>query len=163
MGAFTRGSGLDDSVLSLLQTRCLKHRRNAVKVLIRIVLTSLIAMAILCLPMRAQDAGGRIVGNVTDPTGAGIAGARVTVTNVASQVKYEKVSDQDGYFQVLALPIGTYATRFCRSINLYASMQDSKLAPRRNPSKFAIRPTWWKLSIQRWGLRSRVARLRTCR
>src|SRR5580704_4377899 len=94
--------------LSLVQTAALKTRRNAVRVLVRFVLTSLIAMAGLSLPMRAQDAGGRIIGNVTDPAGAGIAGARVTVTNVASQVKVEKVSGEDGYFQVLALPIGTY-------------------------------------------------------
>ena len=78
------------------------------KVLSQIVLVSLVAIASLCLPLRAQDAGGRIVGTVTDPTGAGVAGAKVTVTNVASQVKYEKFSDQDGYFQVLAVPIGTY-------------------------------------------------------
>jgi hypothetical protein len=79
-----------------------------VRVLIRFVLASLIVVAGLYLPMRAQDAGGRIIGNVTDPAGAGIAGARVTVTNVASQVKVEKASGEDGYFQVLALPIGTY-------------------------------------------------------
>src|ERR1700676_3289204 len=50
--------------LSLVQTAALKTRRNAVKVLVRFVLTSLIAMVGLYLPMRAQDAGGRIIGNV---------------------------------------------------------------------------------------------------
>jgi len=57
----------------------------------------------------AQNAAGRIVGNVTDPSGASVSGAAVTVTNVATQVSQQTVSDKDGYFQVLAVPIGTYA------------------------------------------------------
>ncbi len=72
---------------ALVQTAALKTRRDEVKALVRIVLTLLVAMASLCSAMRAQDAGGRIIGTVTDPAGAGVAGAKVTVTNVASQVK----------------------------------------------------------------------------
>ena len=34
----------------------------------------------------AQEAEGRIVGNVTDQTGAAVMGARVTVTNVGTQI-----------------------------------------------------------------------------
>ena len=84
------------------------------KVLNQIVL-ALVAMASLCLPVGAQDAGGRIVGTVTDPTGAGVAGAKVTVSNVASQVKYEKFSDQDGYFQVCVLALFLLPNSFLSS------------------------------------------------
>ena len=57
----------------------------------------------------AQNAAGRIVGNVTDPSGASVAGATVTVTNVATQNSKQLVTDKDGYYQVLSLPIGTYS------------------------------------------------------
>ncbi len=56
-----------------------------------------------------QNAGGRIIGNVTDPTGASISGATITVTNVATGVSQHVLTDKDGYYQVLALPIGTYS------------------------------------------------------
>lgn len=62
----------------------------------------------------AQNAAGRIIGNVTDPSGASVSGATVTVTNVATQVSQQAVTDRDGYFQVLAVPIGTYSVAFAK-------------------------------------------------
>jgi Carboxypeptidase regulatory-like domain len=56
-----------------------------------------------------QNAAGRIIGNVTDPSGASISGATVTVTNAATQNSQQTTTDRDGYYQVLALPIGTYS------------------------------------------------------
>lgn len=56
----------------------------------------------------AQDATGKISGNVTDPSGAVIATARVTVTNVATKVSKQTISDSQGFYQVLQLPIGRY-------------------------------------------------------
>ncbi|HKV62361.1 MAG TPA: carboxypeptidase regulatory-like domain-containing protein [Candidatus Acidoferrum sp.] len=58
---------------------------------------------------RAQNAAGRIIGNVTDPSGASVTGATVTVTNIATQISQQAVTDKDGYFQALAVPIGTYS------------------------------------------------------
>ena len=57
---------------------------------------------------RAQNAAGRILGNVTDPSGAAVSGAKVTVTNVATQVSQQATTDNDGFYQALGLPIGTY-------------------------------------------------------
>ena len=57
----------------------------------------------------AQNAAGRIIGNVTDPSGASISGATVTVTNAATQNSQQTATDRDGYYQVLTLPIGTYS------------------------------------------------------
>jgi len=57
---------------------------------------------------RSQDATGRIVGNVTDKTGAAILDAKVTVSNVATGNVQETATDRDGFYQVLSLPIGTY-------------------------------------------------------
>ena len=56
----------------------------------------------------AQNAGGRIVGTVYDQQGGVIPGANVTVTNAATQVGTTSVTDKDGFFQVLDLPIGSY-------------------------------------------------------
>src|SRR5258708_6966893 len=56
----------------------------------------------------AQNANGRVTGVVTDPQGAVIPGAEVTVTNTATNDSQHTVSGQDGTYQVLNLPIGTY-------------------------------------------------------
>lgn len=56
----------------------------------------------------AQNATGRIIGNILDPTGAAVSGAKVTVTNVATQVSHQATTDKDGFYQALDLPIGVY-------------------------------------------------------
>jgi hypothetical protein len=58
---------------------------------------------------RSQDATGRIVGNVTDPTGASIVGAKVTVANEGTKTSQVTRTDKDGFYQALSLPIGIYA------------------------------------------------------
>jgi outer membrane receptor protein involved in Fe transport len=58
--------------------------------------------------MRGQDATGRILGNVTDPSGAPVPDARVTVTNQATQISQTTATDREGFYQVPALPIGAY-------------------------------------------------------
>src|SRR5258708_28747200 len=58
---------------------------------------------------RSQDATARIVGNVTDPTGASIVGAKVTVANEGTKTSQVTRTDKDGFYQALSLPIGSYA------------------------------------------------------
>jgi hypothetical protein len=58
--------------------------------------------------LQAQDATGRVVGTVTDRSSAVIPGAHVVVTNAATHVSRETVTDSSGFYQVLALPIGSY-------------------------------------------------------
>jgi outer membrane receptor protein involved in Fe transport len=65
-------------------------------------------LGIAGVAVQAQDATGRIIGNVTDPSGAPIAGAQVTVVNVATQVVESTKTDNGGFYQVLNLPIGAY-------------------------------------------------------
>src|ERR1700746_780391 len=62
-------------------------------------------------PAHAQQAAGRIIGNVTDPSGAGVPGVQVKATNVATQVSQETKTDREGFFEILSLPIGTYDVR----------------------------------------------------
>src|SRR5262245_12410090 len=67
-----------------------------------------VLMLALQLVSTAQEATGRIIGTVTDQQGAVVAGARITVTNVATSVSREAVTDSEGNYQVLSLPLGTY-------------------------------------------------------
>jgi outer membrane receptor protein involved in Fe transport len=55
-----------------------------------------------------QNAGGRIVGTIVDQGGGSVPNARVVIVNNATQVHYDTKTNNDGYFQALDLPIGTY-------------------------------------------------------
>jgi len=61
------------------------------------------------VPAFPQAANGRIVGTVTDPGGAVIPGAKVTVTNTGTGVHWDTTTRDDGSYQVLELPIGNYS------------------------------------------------------
>ena len=60
-----------------------------------------------CLAASAQDLAG-IVGTVTDPSGAVIAGAQVTVANVERGFTRTVASNSDGEYSVVRMPIGNY-------------------------------------------------------
>jgi hypothetical protein len=68
----------------------------------------ILACLFAALPLSAQTATGRIVGTVTDATGAVIPGATITVTNVETQITYQTLTNEQGAYQALLLPIGTY-------------------------------------------------------
>jgi hypothetical protein len=76
----------------------------------RIAAVLLVAIA-TPIASSAQDATGRIFGTVYDPQGAVVAAAQIIVTNTATQVERTATTDNTGYFQVLALPIGNYTVR----------------------------------------------------
>src|SRR5215510_2739412 len=56
----------------------------------------------------AQLQAGRILGTVYDPQHAGIPGATVTVTNVATNIARSVVTDPQGNYVVTPLDPGTY-------------------------------------------------------
>jgi len=56
----------------------------------------------------AQTATGRIVGTLTDQTGAIIPGATITATNMDTMVTYTALTDEQGAYQIPLLPIGMY-------------------------------------------------------
>ncbi len=57
----------------------------------------------------AQDATGRVVGTVSDQQGAAVPGAKVTVTNAATHLSTTTSTREDGTFEVVNLPIGSYS------------------------------------------------------
>src|SRR5579871_5480336 len=73
-----------------------------------LILCGVLILLSLGLPAVAQDASGRIIGVVTDPSGSLIQNAKVTVTNVETGTSSETVTKDDGTYQVLLLPVGSY-------------------------------------------------------
>lgn len=73
------------------------------------VSTLLAFLVLSSLPIAAQEASGRVIGVVTDPSGSVIPKAKVTVTNVDTNVSNETTSGSDGSYQVLLLPVGSYS------------------------------------------------------
>src|SRR5678815_3018897 len=59
----------------------------------------------------AHAAGGRIEGKVTDPKGAAIPAAAVTITNQVTKQDFTAVTDGQGRYKVEGLPAGIYTVR----------------------------------------------------
>jgi Carboxypeptidase regulatory-like domain/TonB dependent receptor/TonB-dependent Receptor Plug Domain len=74
----------------------------------RFLLMTLLVFLLRCSLTSAQTATGRIIGTVTDAQGAAIAGAKVTITNISTDVRSGALTNADGFYQVLELPIGAY-------------------------------------------------------
>ncbi|MDQ6704533.1 MAG: carboxypeptidase-like regulatory domain-containing protein, partial [Acidobacteriota bacterium] len=77
--------------------------------LIRLGLTICLGLSFYHASLPAQTANGRVLGTITDPSGAAIADAKVTVINTDTHLPRETPTDKEGSFQVLDLPIGTYS------------------------------------------------------
>ena len=75
------------------------------------------AMLLLCLllfsfqfPTRlsGQAVSGSVTGEITDASGAALAGATIDVVNLATDVHYQTKTNDAGYFNVLNLIAGAY-------------------------------------------------------
>jgi hypothetical protein len=74
--------------------------------------TLMLLAALISIPLFVvHGAGGRIEGKITDPKGAGIPGATVTVTNQTTNQSFTAVTDGKGQYKVESLPAGTYDVR----------------------------------------------------
>src|ERR1700675_401894 len=84
--------------------------RVRIKNAIRVLGVSL-GVFLLSLPVFAQGNAGRILGSVTDQTGAAVAGATVTVTDLQRGITRTLTTDESGqYFAPNLLP-GAYKVR----------------------------------------------------
>ena len=70
----------------------------------------LVVFAVLALTFSAfaQVQNGQFTGTVLDPTGAAVAGAKVTVTNPAIGITVSTTSNSSGNYSVKELPVGSY-------------------------------------------------------
>jgi hypothetical protein len=71
--------------------------------------TFILLAALISIPLLVvHGAGGRIEGKITDPKGAAIPGATVTVTNQATKQTFSGVTDPQGQYKIEGLPGGVY-------------------------------------------------------
>jgi hypothetical protein len=75
----------------------------------------LVAMLGLSLAVSAQTSRGTVSGTVTDPTGAVISGATVTLTNLGTTVERTTVTNDEGFYRFDAIDPGNYSLKFTAS------------------------------------------------
>jgi hypothetical protein len=68
----------------------------------------LILAILLSSSVVRADVTGSIQGVVRNRSQCAIAGARLTITNVETNLRYEEITGPDGSYRVLALPAGNY-------------------------------------------------------
>ena len=69
-----------------------------------------VLLALLSLPsLHAQTNTGIIRGTVIDPTGALIAGAKVTALNAETGLQYTAVNNESGLYSIPDVPAGSYS------------------------------------------------------
>ena len=88
-----------------------------------------LSFAFVALPfVVAHSAGGRIEGRVTDPKGAVVSGATVTVTDPASNKTFSALTDDQGRYKIESLKAGTYIVIISARGFVNARREDVKVA-----------------------------------
>ena len=85
--------------------------RIACRLYAQVFLAALLAL-LLPLGALAQSTGGRIIGRVTDPSGAVVPSATVTITNDATGVSNQTQSTKSGDYSFPTVAVGTYTIDF---------------------------------------------------
>jgi hypothetical protein len=65
--------------------------------------------------LRGQSTGGRVRGTVTDPSGAAVAAAKLTITNEATKAQRDTQTSATGEYIFLEVPIGVYTLELQQS------------------------------------------------
>ncbi|HYE14057.1 MAG TPA: carboxypeptidase regulatory-like domain-containing protein [Pyrinomonadaceae bacterium] len=76
------------------------------------LLFAAIALALAAAPALAQTSRGTVSGVVTDPNGAVVAGATVTLTNLSTEVSRTTTSNDEGFYRFDAVDPGNYSIKF---------------------------------------------------
>ncbi len=74
-------------------------------------LLALVLAAVFSSPANAQLTRGSIAGTITDNSGAVVAGAKVTITNINTNIARETTTNEDGFYRVPALEPGIYSVK----------------------------------------------------
>src|SRR5256714_8975008 len=89
---------------------CISNRPKSRNAVMRGLMICACALAVLMLAAAVlASPTGSIAGTAKDPSGASISGAKLTLTNLATNAKMETVSDSNGGFQFLQLAPAEYA------------------------------------------------------
>src|SRR5438445_1496903 len=76
-----------------------------------VLCATLMMLFVLCVPASSQNSQGAIQGGVFDQTGGAVAGASVTVVDVARGVTRALMTDDAGQYVANSLTPGTYTVR----------------------------------------------------
>jgi len=88
-----------------------EFRFNRIRALALLALLSVAVIGILSVPAKADNLYASIRGTITDPTGAVMAGVKLTATNAGTGIVFSTVSNSSGSFTFLQLPIGDYTLK----------------------------------------------------
>ena len=78
-----------------------------------VLFISMLSLSLICSsPLSAQSTGGRILGQVADPSGGVLSGVKVTATNEATGVAREAQTNDSGEYGFPQIPVGTYTITF---------------------------------------------------
>jgi hypothetical protein len=78
---------------------------------LRYVLATMICCALLSSHLTAETTG-RVVGKVTDSTGAVVPDAKITLINEATNIPRTVQTEKDGTYTFIQVPVGTYRVEF---------------------------------------------------
>ena len=78
------------------------------RIVFRTLVCALAGIAFWATTAQAQNIFGSIVGEVDDPSGARLAGAQITITNLGTGEKRTATTDSQGTYQILSVPRGEY-------------------------------------------------------
>jgi Carboxypeptidase regulatory-like domain/TonB dependent receptor len=90
----------------------LRRRLSGNRFLISHCLVVLASLLVCSTLMIAQSTGGRILGHVTDSSGASLGGVKVTATNEATNVSMTATSNSSGEYGFPQVVIGSYSVEF---------------------------------------------------
>jgi len=74
----------------------------------KMAIMTIVIIATASMSIVAQTTFGRISGTVTDPAGAAVPGATVTVSDPSTNYSRSATTDEGGFYTVTNLPVGTY-------------------------------------------------------
>src|ERR671939_213523 len=72
---------------------------------------SIFALVLLAAAAHAQTATGGVNGTVTDPNGAAVPGASVTLVNRATNIETRATANEGGYYTFVNVSPGTYVLK----------------------------------------------------
>ena len=79
--------------------------------LVRLFTLSCLIAAFASLTV-AQSTGGRVLGRVSDPSGAVLSGVKVTIVNEATGVSRDTTTNESGDYVFPEVQVGTYRVEF---------------------------------------------------
>src|SRR5579864_369120 len=88
-----------------------RRRRRYMQLLLKAVRFLGVGVLLFAAIGVLAQSNATVQGQVTDQTGAAVAGANITVTNTATGVSITTKSDSVGNYQVPDLPVGSYDVR----------------------------------------------------